>query len=361
MRADKPIVIAGGGTGGHVYPGLALAHELRRRRPARPLEWIGARGGLEERLVPREGLPLTALPMSGLARMGAARRIVAVAQAAWATTRLAARFGSRRPSLIVGVGGFASGPAVLAGALARVPTLILEQNAVPGGTNRFLSRVASATAASFAECATGLSGRVVVTGNPVRDEVRAIAERPAGPLRAVLGFGGSRGAHGLNDAWCAALPLLADLPLHFVLQTGEADLERVREAAQRAGADAEVHAFLFDLPTRLAAADLVVARAGATTVAELTAAGRASILVPFPFAAHDHQRANARALANRGAALVVDQAELGGEKLAALVRGLALDPARLDEMSRAARRLGRPDAARHVADLADELAGGEAA
>ena len=232
---SAPIVIAGGGTGGHVFPGLALAEELRRRRPGRPVAWIGARGGIEERLVPRAGIPLAVLPMSGLARVGALDRALALARALFATLRLAGRFLAERPALVVGVGGFASGPAVLAAALVRVPTLLLEQNAVAGMTNRSLARWASAVAASFAESAKDLPGRVVVTGNPVRAEIAAIPERVPGPVRRVLGFGGSRGAHALNVRWAGALPRLAGLPVAFTLQTGEADLPLVRGAAAAAG------------------------------------------------------------------------------------------------------------------------------
>ncbi len=357
MADARAIVFAGGGTGGHVFPGLAVARELGRRHPGRRVEWIAATGGLEERLVPQAGLPLLRLRLAGIARMGALHGVWAALLAGWATLRLMARFVARRPALLVGVGGFASGPAVLAGALTGVPALLLEQNAVGGATNRMLSRWADAVAASFPESAQGFRGRVVVTGNPVRDEVAAIAPRPSGPLRTVLGFGGSRGARALNDAWCGALPLLADVPVTFVLQTGPTDRDRVAAAAAPLGERAQVHAFLDDMPQRLAAADLVVSRAGATTVAELTAAGRAALLVPFPGAANDHQAANARALEAHGAALVVDQEDLTPARLADAVRGLAAEPARLDTMGAAARALGRPDATRRVADLADELLG----
>ena len=333
-----PIVIAGGGTGGHVFPGLALAEELRRRRPGRPVAWVGARGGIEERLVPRAGIPLAVLPMSGLARVGALDRALALARALFATLRLAGRFLAERPALV------------------RVPTLLLEQNAVAGMTNRSLARWASAVAASFAESAKDLPGRVVVTGNPVRAEIAAIPERVPGPVRRVLGFGGSRGAHALNVAWAGALPRLAGLPVAFTLQTGEADLPLVQGAAAAAGVNAEVLAFLDDMPARLAAADLVVSRAGATTVAELTAAGRAAVLVPFPQAANDHQRANALALAARGAARVLEQQDLTPERLADLLRTAVNEPGTVDAMARAARGCGVPDAAARVADLAEELA-----
>lgn len=358
MSVERPMIIAGGGTGGHIFPGLAVARELRRRRPERRVEWIGAKGGLEERLVPQAGLPLTLLPMRGMARRSIVQRLGAGALALVATLRLAARFLVARPALLIGVGGFASGPAVLAAAITGVPTLLLEQNAVAGSTNRFLSRAASAIAVSFPESAPRLKSRVVVTGNPVREEIAAIPPRPEGPVRSILAFGGSRGASSLNRAWIEALPLLATLPVSVTLQTGEADLSLVQEAVKGSALQVETLSFIDDLPSRLAACDLVVSRSGATTVAELTAAGRASILVPFPFAAHDHQRANARALAAVGAARVIDPEELTAHRLATEVRALVEDPAAVGAMSAAARQAGRREATRHVADLAEDLCGG---
>lgn len=355
MPNDRPIVIAGGGTGGHVFPGLALGQEVRLRQPDRPVEWIGAQGGLEERLVPQAGLPLRALPMAGMAKRGTGQRLTAGLLAASATLRLALGFLSRRPALVVGVGGFASGPAVLAAALLGIPTLLLEQNAIAGATNRHLARWARAAAVSFAESAAGFSCRTVVTGNPVRPEIAAIPERPPGPVREILGFGGSRGARPLNLAWIGALPLLRDLPVKLVLQTGTDDLEAVRTAAGPNPANMEILPFFDDMPARLARADLVVCRAGATTVAELAAAGRAAILVPFPQAANDHQTANARALADQGAALMLPQTDLTPERLAAQLRDLTGTPERVTAISRAARALGKPDATQRVAALAFEL------
>lgn len=357
-REGAPVVIAGGGTGGHVFPGIAVARELRRLRPERPIEWIGARGGMEERLVPGEGITLTLLPLAGAARLGLARKLKAGGLALLGTMRCVARFLKRRPVLLIGVGGFASGPAALAALVLGVPLLLLEQNATPGATNRWLSSRAAATAVSFEEGREKLKGRVVVTGNPVRDDIAKIEPRRRGEVREVLSFGGSRGAQSLNEAWMGAARLLEDLSLRFVIQTGPRDLERVSQALAATRLDADVRAFLDDMPARLASADLVVSRSGATTVAELTAAGRASLLVPFPFAAGDHQRANARALERAGAALMLDPDDLSAASLAARVRELVSDAARIDAMSQAARGLARPDAASRVADLALEVAGG---
>jgi UDP-N-acetylglucosamine--N-acetylmuramyl-(pentapeptide) pyrophosphoryl-undecaprenol N-acetylglucosamine transferase len=353
-RAIGPVVIAGGGTGGHIFPGLALAKELARRRPDRPLLWIGARGGLEEKLVVQAGVPLTVLPMTGIARAGLLGVLRGVGLAVIATARCAASFVRRRPALLVGVGGFASGPAVLAAAMLGVPTLLLEQNAVVGRTNLWLSFVSRATAASFEANRAQLHGRVVVTGNPIREEIGAIGARPETGTPRVLGFGGSRGASALNRAWLAAMPALAQAPAEFVIQTGPNDYEQLHREAP---ANFRVAEFLHDMPAQLAASDLVVSRAGATTVAELAAAGRASVLIPFPFAANDHQTANARELAASGAALMIRQEQLTAPRLAQTVLELLADRARLSRMANAARGLGRPDATLRVADLAEELLG----
>lgn len=354
----RSVVIAGGGTGGHVFPGLALAQALRRRDPAREIGWIGARSGLEATLVPRAGLPLTLLPMGGLLGRGVLQRLVALAQAGLAYLRCLGRFLRRRPSLAVGVGGYASGPAVLAAATLRVPTLLLEQNAVPGATNRWLSRVARAAAVSFPETQDALACRAVLTGNPVRPEMAAVPPREPGPVRRILVFGGSRGARQINRAFAAAAPELARTELAFTHQTGEADRALVEEAYGSAGLRAEVHDFLHDMPERIAEADLVVCRAGATTVAELAAAGRAALYIPFPHATHDHQRANARRMTEAGAAELLDPDALTPETLVSALSRLAADPAAVDRMGRRARSLARPDAAERIADLAEELAGG---
>lgn len=358
-ETQRGVIIAGGGTGGHIFPGLALARAIQAREPRRPVSWIGARGGLEESLVASAGLPLRVLPLRGMARAGLLGALRAALLAGSATLRLILVFLQTRPALLVGVGGFASGPAVLAAALLGVPTLLLEQNAIVGATNRYLSRVATASAVSFPESAGGLRGRVVVTGNPVRLEIAAIEPLSDPPPRRVLAFGGSRGARALNDAWIGALPLLSALDVEFVLQTGPDDLARVNAAA--AGyPNVSVLAFIDDMPRRLANSSLVVARAGATTVAELTAAGRPSLLIPFPFAANDHQRANARALANAGAAVVIEQNDLTPERLAHEVRALLGEPKRLVAMASAARALGRADATDRVADVACSLLEGRA-
>jgi UDP-N-acetylglucosamine--N-acetylmuramyl-(pentapeptide) pyrophosphoryl-undecaprenol N-acetylglucosamine transferase len=268
-----------------------------------------------------------------------------------------------RPDLVIGVGGYASGPAVLAARLLRVRTMVMEQNHFPGAVNRWLAPRVDAVCVPSDAARRRLGGRGIVTGNPVRAEFAAIGPPPAGAALSLLIFGGSRGAASVNRAAAAALPALARLspPPRIVHQTGDEDAAAAAAAYVSYPGSHEVRAFLDDMPDRLAAADLAVCRAGATTLAELAAAGRPAILVPYPFAADDHQRLNAEAVEEAGAAVVILDRELDGDRLAAAVAGLAADPARRAAMADAARRLARPDAASRIADLADELLAGRAA
>jgi len=351
------IVIAGGGTGGHLYPGIAVARELRRRIPEAVVTFAGTARGIESRVVPREGFELDVLRSAALKSVSPAAVVRGVALLpvsgadAW---RIVSR---RRPQLVIGVGGYSSGPVVLVAALRRVATMLLEQNAVPGFTNRMLAPFVSAAAVTFESTATFFGRRGFVAGNPVRPEFfeppPASAAGSGGPPR-VLIFGGSQGAHAINLAMVEAAPKLAAHRggLAITHQTGERDLERVRDAYRTAGLDARVEPFLYAMDREMKAADLVVCRAGATTIAELTAAGRPSVLIPLPTAADDHQRKNAEALAADGAADLLPQAELTGNRLATVIAALADDVERRRLMSEAARRLARPDAAGAIVDRA---------
>lgn len=351
------VVIAGGGTGGHLYPGIAVARELLRRQPDATVTFAGTARGIESRVVPREGFELDALRSAGLKGTSLAARIRGVlllplsAIDAW---RILSR---RRPGLVIGVGGYSSGPVVLAAAIRRIPTLLLEQNAVPGLTNRLLSRVVSAAAVTF-ESTRGFFGRRgFVTGNPVRPEFFNENPEPVARRQGVLIFGGSQGAHAINMAMVEAAPRLAAHPggLAITHQAGERDVALVRDGYRRAGLDARVEPYLFAMDREIAAADLVVCRAGATTLAELAAAGRASILVPLPTATDDHQRKNAEVLVQAGAAEVIEQRDLTGEVLGDRIVALLGDCERLTAMAAAARRLARPNAAAEIVDKALEL------
>jgi UDP-N-acetylglucosamine--N-acetylmuramyl-(pentapeptide) pyrophosphoryl-undecaprenol N-acetylglucosamine transferase len=358
-RRRLSIVIAGGGTGGHLYPGIAVARELRRQRPDAQVSFAGTSRGLEARVVPREGFELDVIRSAGLkgkslrARLRGAALLVPSALDAW---RVLSR---RSPDVVLGVGGYSSGPVVLLAALRGIPTMVIEQNAVPGLTNRWLARVVRAAAVTYDETRRFFGTRGFVAGNPVRSEffTAVRTSRPgAGPR--VLILGGSQGAHVVNVAVVAAAAELARRcpGLELVHQTGERDLAAVREGYARAGVAARTEPFLDPVVREVIDADLVICRAGATTLAELAAAGRPAVLVPFGAATDDHQRRNARVLADAGAAVIVDERELTGARLADVVSALAGDRGRLDAMSAAMRRLARPDAAARIVERLLEIA-----
>jgi UDP-N-acetylglucosamine--N-acetylmuramyl-(pentapeptide) pyrophosphoryl-undecaprenol N-acetylglucosamine transferase len=350
--------IAAGGTGGHLFPALAVADELRRRDPARRVVFLGTRRGLESRLVPRAGHELVLLPIRPLNGVGLARGLLGLLVLPLGLLRSAFLVLRRRPRAVLGVGGYAGGPVTLVAALLGVRTVILEPNARPGLTNRLLRPLVGRAACAFEEARREFGSKGVLTGNPVRAELMAMPPRPRILPATVLVFGGSQGSRVLNRAVVEALPHLpGPAELRLVHQTGEAMQAEVEAAYRAAGRADEVRAFLDDMPARLLTADLVICRAGATTCAELQAAGRASLLVPFAAAADDHQRANARAMQAAGAAAVLEERELGPERLAAEVRALLGSPEGLLAMAASARRLARPDAARRVADLLEGSAG----
>jgi UDP-N-acetylglucosamine--N-acetylmuramyl-(pentapeptide) pyrophosphoryl-undecaprenol N-acetylglucosamine transferase len=355
------VVIAGGGTGGHLYPGIAVARELLAREPAAAISFAGTAGGIEARVLPREGFALDLIRSGGLkgkslvARARGAALLPIGLVDAW---RLVT---ARRPDLVIGVGGYSSGPVVLVAALRRVPTMVLEQNAVPGLTNRMLARYVQAAAVSYESTRQFFGSKAFVSGNPVRPEFLDVAgskewTQDVATTR-VLVFGGSQGAHAINVAMVEAAAGLAAQGPHVRIthQTGERDVEMVRAAYAQAHLAADVEPFLDDMARRIGQADVVVCRAGATTLAELTAVGRAAILIPLPTATDDHQRKNAEALASVGAAQMLLQHEVTGPVLAQRVLALANDAAQRRQMADAARSLARPDAAKVIVDRAIEL------
>jgi UDP-N-acetylglucosamine--N-acetylmuramyl-(pentapeptide) pyrophosphoryl-undecaprenol N-acetylglucosamine transferase len=356
------VVIAGGGTGGHLYPGIAIAREILARRPEASVTFAGTARGIESKVVPREGFQLDLLRSAGLkgrSALAAVRGLGLLPLSFADAWRIVSR---RKPDLVIGVGGYSSGPVVMVAALRGIPTLLAEQNAVPGLTNRILSRVVSAAAVTFDSTVSFFGRRGFVAGNPVRPEFFAAdhedhaASSPDGKAR-VLVFGGSQGAHAINVAMVAAAPrLAADGGVDITHQTGERDLELVRNGYRDAGLPARVEPFLFAMDREMKRADVVVSRAGATTIAELTAAGRPAILIPLPTATDDHQKKNAQVLADAGAAELIEQKDLGGAMLAERVLALARDNARRQAISEAARRFARPDAAKVIVDRALELA-----
>lgn len=355
-------VIAGGGTGGHLYPGIAIARELMARRPGSSITFAGTARGIETKVVPREGFELDLLRIAGLkgrSPLAAVQGVLLLPLSFADAWRIISR---RKPDVVIGVGGYSSGPVVLLAALRRIPTLLAEQNAVPGLTNRLLARVVGAAAVTFDSTVSFFGRRGFVAGNPVRPEFLAAdgAEPTAAPHAArVLVFGGSQGAHAINLAMVAAAPRLAAAGgVAITHQTGERDVELVRDGYRGAGLTARVEPFLYAMDREMKHADVVVSRAGATTIAELAAVGRASILVPLPTAADDHQKKNAQVFAQAGAAEVIEQKDLTGEVLAARLLSVAGDAPRRQAMARAARALARPDAAKRIVDRVLELIAG---
>jgi UDP-N-acetylglucosamine--N-acetylmuramyl-(pentapeptide) pyrophosphoryl-undecaprenol N-acetylglucosamine transferase len=348
----RTFIVAAGGTGGHLFPGIAVADELVRRDGATRVVFAGTPRGLESRLVPRAGHELVLLPILPLNGVGVVRALRGLAVLPWGLLRAAALVARLRPAAVLGVGGYAGGPVVLAAALMGVPTVILEPNAKPGFTNRVLRPFVGRAACSYEEARREFGGKGVLTGNPVRGGFARLPNKAHRAPYTLLAFGGSQGSRVLNEALVAALPHLPGRErLRIVHQTGLKMRPAVEQAYAAAGRETEVLAFLDDMEARFAEADLVLCRSGATTCAELTAAGKASVLVPFALAADDHQRSNARALQAAGAARMIEEGELGGEVLAQAVMEALETPGALEAMERSARAVGRPDAAARVADL----------
>ena len=360
------IVITGGGTGGHLFPALAVHDALRARQPEACALFVGAAGGVEATILPRRGHAfrgLTALQVSGKGLRGKASAALRLPGTIRQATRFLREF---RPEVVFGVGGYASVATMLAAVLTHVPRVIHEQNAIPGRANRMLGGMASAVAVSFADTAHFFpASRTRVTGNPVRVEIRAGNPQAARQrlglapgVFTVLIFGGSQGAHHLNQAILAALPELTRerADLQFVHATGARDLAEVRRAYEVTGMRVRAEAFIEDMALAYQAADFVICRSGAGTVFELAAVGKPALLVPFPFAANDHQRLNAEAAVAAGAAWILLDQHCDGPRIVASVRAAREKPDQLAEMGRRARTLARPDAADRIVDLLEQVA-----
>ena len=348
----KTILIMAGGTGGHIFPGLAVAEQMRAA--GWDVVWMGARGGLEERLVPRHGYRTAWIRARAARGKGLLQKLLLPANLLYSFWESARCIRSFKPSVVLGLGGYVAFPGGMMASLLNRPLALHEQNAIAGLANRVLSQVSDKVMVAFPGALRGAEW----TGNPVRSEIAAIAPPEArfqgrdGPLR-ILVVGGSLGAQALNEALPKALSLLAERPL-VVHQAGEKHLESLKANYRAAKVEGELVAFIDDMARRYAEADLVICRAGAVTIAELSAGGMASILVPFPHAVDDHQTANAKFLSERGAAILIQQRDLSAQKLAALIR--SLDRSKLLEMAKNARAMGKPDAARVVAERCMSLA-----
>jgi UDP-N-acetylglucosamine--N-acetylmuramyl-(pentapeptide) pyrophosphoryl-undecaprenol N-acetylglucosamine transferase len=350
------VVLAGGGTGGHVIPALAIAQQLKKDFGAEVL-FIGTPRGMENRLVPPAGFQLKLVKVGALNRVSLATRvrtIVDLPRAVWDASGMLSGF---RADVVVGVGGYASGPAMAAAILKRIPTVAFEPNVVPGFANRKIAPWVSAAAVQF-EQAGKFFRNFQVTGVPVRPAFFEVVPRATNAVPpTLLVFGGSQGAHAINTAVIAALPALRAKVsgLHIIHQTGERDYSEARAAYNSAGMDAEVSAFITDMPGIFARADLLVCRSGASTVGEVTAAGKPAIFIPFPRAADDHQKVNAQALVDAGAAAALEEANLTANSLAETVASLFADRGRLEKMGQAAKELAHPNAAQDVAKMAAGL------
>jgi UDP-N-acetylglucosamine--N-acetylmuramyl-(pentapeptide) pyrophosphoryl-undecaprenol N-acetylglucosamine transferase len=352
------LLIAGGGTGGHLFPGVAIAEELRAREPDAAIKFVGTRRGIEARVLPDLGWDLELIEVSGLKTVGAAGAVKGVfrlPRALWQARRIVKAF---KPDAVIGVGGYASGPVVLAAKLRGIPTAICEQNSIPGLTNKLLGKVVRNVFLSFDESKRFFKPKkIVMSGNPVRRDLvqKLLAAAPqTRDAVHVLVVGGSQGAVAVNELAAQALSSIArETSLRITHQTGEKDLEPTTKRYRDAGVTAECSAFIKDMAAAYQHADLIIGRAGATTVAELAIAGKPAIFIPYPFAADNHQELNAREMADKGAALMFRQAELTADKLADALRPLLTNAAKRTEMGAAMKQLAKPGAAAAVIDWCD--------
>jgi len=348
------LAIAGGGTGGHLFPGIAIAREWLGRHPESRVLFVGTDRTFEKEILAENGFTHTAITAAGIKGLGLFRKIRALGCIPRGIAQAIGILGRFKPHVVLGVGGYSSGPVALAAWLRWIPVVLHEQNLLPGITNRLLARIARRIYLSFEQ--TSLPGdarRKLFTGNPVRAEFLAAPDRQHHPETTftVLVAGGSQGAHGINTAVCAALKDLDDPGgLQFIHQTGTADQDTVAQAYAATGIRGEVKPFFFDMAGRYHRADLVICRAGATTVAEITAMGKAVLFVPFPHAADNHQVLNARSLADSGAALMVEEKDLSGAILAKWINHFRRNPGELARMATLAASRGRPQAAATIVD-----------
>ncbi|MDI6741439.1 MAG: undecaprenyldiphospho-muramoylpentapeptide beta-N-acetylglucosaminyltransferase [Smithella sp.] len=356
------VVIAGGGTGGHLFPGIALAEEFIKRDGTTEIIFIGTKKGIESRLLKKIGYELRTIDIEGVKGRGMKALLKGIYQipvSLWQSRRILKQF---RPDLVFGVGGYASGPAVLAAYCMNLPTAVAEQNAIPGVTNKILGKFADRIFVTYAQTRTFFPPeKVVFSGNPVRASLSAgTGEKNKDKKEwCLLIFGGSQGAEAINKSVMDMLPQLQSLKdkIKILHQTGLRQLEDVRKAYEESDIRAVVKDFIVDMAQAYAEADLIICRAGATSLAEITAAGKASVLIPFPWAANDHQLKNAQALEQEGAAKVIREKDLSGVKLFEVVKNLLTDEQQLRAMERNALKMSKPDAAGTIVDDCLKLLG----
>lgn len=348
--------MAGGGTGGHVIPALAVARELRAR--GHEVYFVGTRRGAENRLVPAEGFTLEYVDLGGLKNVSALTKLASLWGLIRGTAAQFARFGAQRPDAVFSMGGYVAGPPVLAALMRGVPLVVMEPNAIPGFTNRYIARWVNRALLSFEETKRFFPrGRTEITGRPVREEFFAIAPKPAGECFTVLITGGSQGSRTLNNAARDSWPMFKSscAKVRLVHQTGPAMFEELKRDWDAAGIDGEISAFITDMPRAFTGADLIVCRSGGT-VSEVAAAGKPSVMIPFPFAADQHQLRNAEAFERAGAAILSLDKDWNGERFFGIVKELSADRPRLEAMGESARKLSRPGAAKRAAEILEEAA-----
>jgi UDP-N-acetylglucosamine--N-acetylmuramyl-(pentapeptide) pyrophosphoryl-undecaprenol N-acetylglucosamine transferase len=349
------IIIAGGGTGGHLFPGVAIAEEFLRRDGSHQILFVGTDRGLEKKILGNLGFSLRTIDVEGVKGRGLVRKLKALLKIPRSLLQAAQIIRRFQPAIVIGVGGYASGPAVLAAYLRGIKTAIAEQNAIPGLTNRILGRFAARIFVSFAETSKWFAGqKTIVTGNPIRANFTSAlieTEHKRDDFR-VLVFGGSQGAHAINEAVLGSLEYLRPLrdKLRFTHQTGADDRDAVARGYERFNMDAKVETFIMEMAAAYRSADLLICRAGATSIAEITAMGKAAILIPFPYAINDHQTKNAEVLVREGAAQMIPQQALSGKHLAEVISELYIHREALKKMERSSARLGNARAAADVVD-----------
>ncbi len=351
------VVIAGGGTGGHLYPGIALATALKNYDDAMDITFVGTQQGIESKILPREGWPLKTIHSGGLLGKKGFNRLLAWIKIPAGTLQSLAFLLRKRPGLVVGVGGYVSGPLVLSAWVLRIPILIQEQNAIPGITNKYLGKIADKIAVSFAEAKKYFpENKVVVTGNLIREEFCATREKST-PLPSdkfnILVLGGSQGAHSINRGMVDAIDFLANKKdrFHITHQTGESDCERVKNQYAEKNMSADVRAFIHDMAEQYSKASLIICRAGASTLGEITACGKMAVLIPYPHATHNHQEVNARVLEAANAGEVVLDKDVSGERLAQSILRAYEQPEKRLEMESNCYALGKRDATEKALQL----------
>jgi len=361
MAKENKYLFAGGGTGGHVYPAIAVADELKRKDQDCRILFVGTRQGLERRIVPDAGYDLKFIRIGGLRGKTLKTLLKNLFLFPLGFLGSAAILLSFRPDVTFGSGGYVAGPVVMLSALLRIPTVIHEQNVIPGSTNRILSRFATKVAVSFPETAEAFPKKAMMTGNPVRRDFQRIGPRKEKKCHHILVFGGSRGALSINRAVMSALPVLSasGLPFYLTVQTGEGRHGMVAEALKKSGLAGESSPYISDMAKKMEEADLLICRAGATTIAELKAARRGAILIPFPHAIHDHQVLNAQTLERRGCARMVLERDLSGERLAREILDLFRHPEKLSIMEKAFNEGHSADPAAVISETLMALAEGK--